>query len=123
MRRRWGIQAGTNWWISLGFHFDHTDPSITIHLPGIILCLGRCKQPGFRRAPRSTPSHPEDTCKQCGGSNVSWFAPSLLWNQYARDAGRPGILCPVCFIKIAESVGLPEQTWEVKPAHCGEREP
>lgn len=43
----WDIQIGKNWWISLGFHIDHTDPSITVHLPGIIVYIGRCKQPGF----------------------------------------------------------------------------
>lgn len=48
IRRRWDIQWAENWWISLGFHVDHTDPSLTLHLPGLIVCLGRCKQPGFR---------------------------------------------------------------------------
>ena len=48
IRRAWDIQAGENWWLSLGFHIDHTDPSITIHLPGIILAFGRLKQPGFQ---------------------------------------------------------------------------
>jgi len=48
IRRRWDIQAGENWWLSLGFHFDHTDPSLTIHLPGFIVCFGRCKQPGLQ---------------------------------------------------------------------------
>lgn len=47
MRRRWDIQADANWWLSLGFHIDHTDPSITLHLPGFILSFGRLKQPGF----------------------------------------------------------------------------
>ena len=30
-------------------HRDHTDPSLTLHLPGFILSFGRLKQPGFRR--------------------------------------------------------------------------
>ena len=47
MDRKWDIQAGNNWWMSLGFHFDHTDPSLTLHLPGVVICFGRCKQPGF----------------------------------------------------------------------------
>lgn len=45
--RLWDIQFGASWWLSLGFHFDHTDPSLTFHLPGVIVCVGRCKQPGF----------------------------------------------------------------------------
>ena len=48
IRRRWDVQVATNYWLSLGFHFDHTDPSLTLHLPGVIVCLGNCKQPGFR---------------------------------------------------------------------------
>lgn len=48
------IQSDTNWWISFGFHIDHYDPSITFHLPGIILYVGRCKQPGFRHSFRRT---------------------------------------------------------------------
>lgn len=49
MMRRWDVQVASNWWLSLGFHIDHTDPSITLHLPGAIVYAGRCKQPGFRR--------------------------------------------------------------------------
>ena len=51
MRRAWDVQRCENWWISFGFHIDHTDPSVTIHLPGIIVTLGRIKQPGFRSEP------------------------------------------------------------------------
>lgn len=47
MVRRWDAQAAWNPWISLGFHFDHADPSLTLHLPGAIVALGRLKQPGF----------------------------------------------------------------------------
>lgn len=46
--RKWDIQFCFNPWLTLGFHFDHTDPSITLHLPGVIVIAGRCKQPGFR---------------------------------------------------------------------------
>ncbi len=49
MIRKWDIQFARNPWLSVGFHFDHTDPSITLHLPGCILYFGRCKQPGFRK--------------------------------------------------------------------------
>lgn len=46
------MQWGENWGLSLGFHLDHTDPSLTIHLPGIIVAVGRLKQPGFRKVHR-----------------------------------------------------------------------
>ena len=42
------IQCDSNWWISFGFHIDHNDPSITLHLPFVICYVGRCWQPGFR---------------------------------------------------------------------------
>lgn len=46
MSRRWDVQFCANWWLSLGFHFDHTAPTLTFHLPGVIVYFGRCKQPG-----------------------------------------------------------------------------
>jgi hypothetical protein len=46
--RAWDIQCTDNWWLSLGFHIDHKDPSIVLHLPLIVIYLGRCKQPGFK---------------------------------------------------------------------------
>lgn len=49
MIRAWDIQFCRSPWLSLGFHVDHTDPSLTLHLPGVILSVGRLKQPGFRR--------------------------------------------------------------------------
>lgn len=46
--KRWDIQIFyKNYWLSVGFHIDHTDPSLTLHLPFIILYIGRCKQRGF----------------------------------------------------------------------------
>lgn len=47
--KKWEIQCTKNYWLSLGFHIDHIDPSITIHLPFVILYIGNCKQPGFKR--------------------------------------------------------------------------
>lgn len=47
IRRAWDVQGCWNPWLSVGFHFDHTDPSLTLHLPGLILAVGRLKQPGF----------------------------------------------------------------------------
>jgi len=52
MKHLWDLQWGENWWISMGFHVDHTDPSITFHLPGFIIAAGRLKQPGFRHSAR-----------------------------------------------------------------------
>lgn len=52
MKRLWDIQWCWNGWLSLGFHVDHTDPSITLHTPLFILALGRLKQPGFKHGLR-----------------------------------------------------------------------
>ena len=50
MKRKWEIQVfKANRWFSVGFHIDHTDPSITFHLPRFIIYVGNCKQPGFKR--------------------------------------------------------------------------
>jgi len=48
LKKKWEIQFHSNWWISFGFHIDHTDPSMTIHLPGLLIYFGNCKQPGFK---------------------------------------------------------------------------
>lgn len=45
--RGWDIQVECAPWFSLGFHFDHTDPSLTFHLPWVIVAFGRLKIPGF----------------------------------------------------------------------------
>lgn len=63
-------------------------------------------------APAMAQAHPEDHCQRCGGPNVIWFAPNELWN---RVVGSPnGILCPVCFIKMAEAMGI-STTWRLEP--------
>jgi hypothetical protein len=46
--KRWDMQFGRNPWFSVGIHIDHNDPSITFHLPGILIYVGNCKQPGFK---------------------------------------------------------------------------
>jgi hypothetical protein len=49
IRRRWDFQILPHSWpLQLGFHIDHTDPSVTVHLPWLIVAAGRLKQPGFR---------------------------------------------------------------------------
>ena len=50
MTRRWEVQiTRDNPWFSVGFHIDHIDPSITLHLPFLIVYAGHCIQPGFKR--------------------------------------------------------------------------
>ena len=64
MERRWDIQHHWQPWVSFGFHLDHTDPSITFHLPFLVVAIGRLKQPGFRKVQneRSTETQPEERC-------------------------------------------------------------
>ena len=48
IKERWfDIQVVWNPWISLGFHIDHKDPSLTLHLMGAVISIGWLKQPGF----------------------------------------------------------------------------
>jgi hypothetical protein len=69
----------------------------------------------FAAAPSSeTPTpHPEDTCQQCGGPNIVWFAPNEVWNAVMPDDG--GILCPACFVKAAVRAGVDPVSWRVTP--------
>ena len=41
--------------------------------------------PASQSAPAEPPPHPEDVCERCGRENVTWFAPSDLWNRAALD--------------------------------------
>ncbi|WCB94471.1 hypothetical protein DSM104299_03208 [Baekduia alba] len=62
--------------------------------------------------------HPETTCRRCGGPNVSWFAPSPLWNAVMRGGSIDGpwefdeLICPTCFCILAEERGI-ASTWRV----------
>lgn len=60
-------------------------------------------------------AHPEDFCGKCGRPNVVWFAPSPLWNKAVRAKGECEILCPVCFVQLAEAAGIPATAWVVMP--------
>lgn len=56
--------------------------------------------------------HPEDTCESCGGPNICWFVASAIWNKVM---GSPeGIVCPVCFVKRAEALGMNRGAWELR---------
>lgn len=56
--------------------------------------------------------HPEARCHRCKAPNVSWAAPSPLWNKVMRhlDLGGieayDGIVCPTCFAVLAERAGV-----------------
>jgi hypothetical protein len=64
------------------------------------------------------PTHPEDRCQACGGPNIVWFTDSALWN---RVNGSPnGILCPMCFVALAEAIGVPNAGWKLTPDLGGE---
>lgn len=57
-------------------------------------------------------SHIEDFCHRCGGPNITWAAPSPLWNEVMRggsingEEDFNGIICPICFAVLAEKLGV-----------------
>lgn len=63
------------------------------------------------------PWRPEDgdgRCQQCGGLNPVWYAPNDLWNQIV--GGEAGILCPTCFLLIADAHHAHDITvWQIEP--------
>lgn len=70
MHKEWEIQHSfNNPWFSLGVHIDHTDPSITIHLPFLIIYAGNCKQPGLRII-----------CERCLAVKGDWDCCTVLDN-------------------------------------------
>ena len=64
--KKWEVQFGRNPWFSIGLHIDHHDPSITFHLPGVLIYVGNCEQPGFKFWNKIVP----DTIQK-GGSDES----------------------------------------------------
>lgn len=64
--------------------------------------------------------HPEAHCHRCQGPNVTWTAPSPLWNMVMRDGSMggdeifDGIVCPRCFMELAENSGV-ASLWRVYP--------
>lgn len=54
----------------------------------------------------------ESCCHRCGRANVSWSAPSPLWNEVMRGGDINGpwkyneIICPSCFADLAEKCGV-----------------
>lgn len=60
--------------------------------------------------------HVETYCHRCYGANVVWSAPSPLWNAVMRDTddgtdAYDGIVCPVCFIQLAETMAVAGPGW------------
>lgn len=43
--RRWGLAVARDAWFSLGIHFDHAGPFVSIFLPGLCISVGRCRAP------------------------------------------------------------------------------
>jgi hypothetical protein len=64
--------------------------------------------------PTPATAHPEDFCEKCGGRNITWFAPSPLWNKYAVEYG---ILCPLCFVELARAE---LDAWKIAPEFYAE---
>lgn len=60
---------------------------------------------------------PESYCHRCGGPNISWSAPSPLWNAVMRGGSINGpmefdeIICPLCFAALAIERGVAGAHW------------
>jgi hypothetical protein len=68
--------------------------------------------------------HPEDFCMRCKRPNFSWFVENTVWNEVMRT--RPNravscfenswsIVCPNCFVELAELGGLKHVSWQLAP--------
>lgn len=61
----------------------------------------------------SMSDHPEDTCQKCGGPNITWFVNNSQWNRVVLH--RWSILCPICFVREAEAIGIRATAWKLVP--------
>jgi hypothetical protein len=53
-------------------------------------------------------------CDRCGIANPVWFTPSWLWSLVMGD-DRGDILCPACFIALAEKANVLPSAWVLTP--------
>jgi len=56
-----------------------------------------------------------EVCMKCGSENITWFAPSPLWNAVMRDPYLESIVCPVCFVKYSEQKLGKRTAWSLTP--------
>jgi hypothetical protein len=71
----------------------------------------------------------QPACEDCEGNVLVWFAPNALWNRVkggveaTDDPG--GVLCPNCFIKRAEAMGVVPTAWviDTEKLDTGGKEP
>lgn len=64
-------------------------------------------------APLSAEDHPESHCQKCGGPNIVWFAANDLWNRVVGEEEECSIVCPICFVEMAEAKGIKPPAWQV----------
>lgn len=54
-------------------------------------------------------------CQECGFTFRPWFAPDRLWNLVMGGPGAKddpgGVVCPNCFIELAEAAGINPPAW------------
>jgi len=55
--------------------------------------------------------HPEHYCHKCNGRNIIWNVDNKLWN--AVMGNHSDILCPICFIELAEAKGIKPAAWRL----------
>jgi len=57
-------------------------------------------------------------CMDCGGDNIVWFAPNVIWNEVVGGPGTMddpgGLLCIPCFVVRANKVLAPS-AWRLEP--------
>lgn len=60
-------------------------------------------------------SYGDERCHACHAENSVWFVDSEIWNAVMDDDG--GILCPTCFMIVAEARELvePNVIWKLVP--------
>lgn len=54
----------------------------------------------------------ESTCEKCGNKNICWFIKSDIWNKFASNYS---VLCPICFVELAENNKFIPTSWELVP--------
>lgn len=84
-----------------------TDAEELRHLVATMLATGTMHRP-WRRSDT-------ERCHDCNRSNPVWWVQDELWNN-VMFAERERVLCPPCFIREAEKVGIGRRgAWQLYP--------
>lgn len=108
---RYEDSAGGYWQVEIKPELAEIIADVLTHPDALSRCSAQPTAPAVTAQYAATgisPDHPEFKCEKCGVENVIWFTTNDLWNAVDQPHG---VLCPCCFVKLAEAAGFNKRAW------------